>query len=170
MEADKALFYCKSSFIGSLQGRVADMGCLNAKSIYLGNFYNTVIEQIDADFNFWTPPQGYINAFDVVLCLEILEHLQNPLLFMQGVKEILKPGGIIFMSTPARPRLLWTEHHFFEMNKKHLEKWILNPLKLKIVDYKQLRIGQPWYFYLSGVRPFLRIFFNHTFIYKIKEQ
>lgn len=169
-KADKALFHSSAKFINALHPRVADMGCLNPKSAYIGIFFSVNIEQIDADFNFWTPPQGYRNAFDFVLCLEVLEHLQNPLLFMQGIKEILKPGGVIYLSTLAFPRFLWTEYHFFEMSKKHLTKWIFSPLELKIVDYKRLRIGQPWYFYFSGARPFLRIFFNHIFIYKLTKK
>lgn len=168
MEADQALFYSTAKFINAIHGRVADMGCFNAKSAYIGDKFNIDIEQIDGDFNFWKTPQGYINAFDFVLCLEVLEHVQNPLLFIDNIKRMLKPGGILFLSIPARPRFLWTEHHFFEMNKKHLTKWILNPLGLEIIDCKRLRIGRPWYFYFSGIRPFFRIFFNHTFIYKIK--
>ncbi len=168
MEFHRSLFYSTAHFINAIHGKVADMGCANAKSSYIAEFFNYDIEQVDSeDFNFWIAPQGYINAFDVILCLEVLEHLQNPLFFMRNVKAMLKLGGVIYLSLPARPRFLWTKHHFFEMNKRHLTKWILNPLGLEIIKTKRMRIGHHWWFYFSGVRPFLRIFFNHTFIYKI---
>ena len=169
-EADQALFLSTAIFINGLHSRVADMGCINAKSIYMGCFFNINIEQVEGDFNFWTTPQGYIKAFDFVLCLEVLEHVQNQLLFIQNVRRMLKPGGILFLSLPARPRFLWVDYHFFEMNKKHLTKWILNPLGLEIIDCKRLRIGHPWCFYFTGIRPFFRIFLNYTFIYKIKSK
>lgn len=168
MEVWETLFYLTAKFINNLHGRVADIGCVNAKSVYIAAFFNHDIEQVvSEDFNFWTFPRWDIEDYDFVLCLEVLEHLQNPLHFMKNVKLMLKPGGVLYLSLPARPRFLWTEHHFFEMNKKHLTKWILAPLGLKIVDCKRIRLGNPWWFYFSGVRPFLRIFFNHTFIYKI---
>ena len=117
MDMDRPLFYSTAKFINSLHNRVADMGCANAKSSYIAEFYQYDIEQIDDDdFNFWKVPRIYVNAFDIVLCLEVLEHLQNPLLFMSNVKKMLKPDGTLFLSLPARPRFLWIDYHFFEMN------------------------------------------------------
>jgi len=169
MTFEGKLFYSVARFINTLHGRVADIGCFNAKSAYLKVFLNHAIEQVDRnDFNFWDVPWDYKNIFDVILCLEILEHLQNPLHFMRNVKAMLKEGGYIYLSLPARPRFLWTEHHFFEMDKKHLEKWIFKPLGLEIIKHKRIRINRPWYFCISGFRPFFRIFFNYTYIYKIK--
>lgn len=164
---DKKVFKGTLKFV-KLNGKIADMGCMNIKSSFLAGSFRKHIEQIDFDFNFDPLPQGYMQAFDTILCLEVLEHLQNPLFFMKTMKQMLKKDGVIYLSTPARPRFLWTEHHFFEMNKKHLIKWIFNPLGLRIIRSKRIRIGHPWWFYLTGFRPFFRIFFNYTFIYEIK--
>jgi len=169
MTFEGKLFYSVAQFINSLDGRVADMGCFNAKSSYLKVILNNDIEQVDRnDFNFWDVPKDYKNVFDTILCLEVLEHLQNPLLFMRNLKAMLKRDGIIYLSLPARPRFLWTEHHFFEMNKRHLIKRIFNPLGLEIIESQRIRINHSWLFYISGFRPFFRIFFNYTHIYKIK--
>eukprot|EP00455_Lapot_gusevi_P001728 TRINITY_DN10666_c0_g1_i1.p1 TRINITY_DN10666_c0_g1~~TRINITY_DN10666_c0_g1_i1.p1 ORF type:complete len:235 (+),score=47.49 TRINITY_DN10666_c0_g1_i1:177-881(+) len=37
--------------------------------------------------------------FDVVVALEIIEHVQNPSLFLQSCASVLKPGGAFFLST-----------------------------------------------------------------------
>lgn len=46
--------------------------------------------------NFIFPPK----TFDVVLALNIIEHLQNPRKFLIGVRKILKDDGILILSLP----------------------------------------------------------------------
>jgi SAM-dependent methyltransferase len=41
-------------------------------------------------------PGGY----DLILAIEILEHLENPWHFMRHAERILKPGGYLILSTP----------------------------------------------------------------------
>ena len=38
--------------------------------------------------------------FDVVTAFDIIEHVQNPANFLQEIREILQPGGILAISTP----------------------------------------------------------------------
>lgn len=38
--------------------------------------------------------------FDTVVAAEIIEHLENPALFLRGVREILKDSGRLIISTP----------------------------------------------------------------------
>lgn len=40
--------------------------------------------------------------FDVVLALEIIEHVDNPALFVKSVLDLCKPGGIVIFSTLNR--------------------------------------------------------------------
>jgi len=165
---DKKLFKRTAKFIGSLNGKIADMGCENAKSNYLANYFNVEIDQVDYDFNFDFPlPKKY----DTILCLEVLEHLQNPLFFMKNVKNMLTPKGVLYLSTPSRFRFLWTEKHFFEMSQRHLRKWILAPLDLKIMRSKSrgMTFKRPWWFYFTGIRPLFRLFFDNTRIYEIRQ-
>lgn len=42
------------------------------------------------------------DLFDVVFCLEIIEHVKNPDLFINSCTQMLKPGGMIFFSTINR--------------------------------------------------------------------
>src|SRR5687767_1793937 len=38
--------------------------------------------------------------FDVVTAFDIIEHVQNPAKFLQELREILKPGGVLAISSP----------------------------------------------------------------------
>jgi SAM-dependent methyltransferase len=39
-------------------------------------------------------------AFDCVAMFEVIEHLNDPLGFMRQVRETMKPGGVLLLSTP----------------------------------------------------------------------
>lgn len=39
-------------------------------------------------------------AFDIVWCTEVIEHLHKPELFIREVDRIVKPGGLIVLTTP----------------------------------------------------------------------
>jgi 2-polyprenyl-6-hydroxyphenyl methylase/3-demethylubiquinone-9 3-methyltransferase len=41
-------------------------------------------------------------SFDVVTCMEMLEHVQNPALVIEHCKRLLKPDGFLFLSTISR--------------------------------------------------------------------
>ncbi|PIT90277.1 MAG: hypothetical protein COU22_03070 [Candidatus Komeilibacteria bacterium CG10_big_fil_rev_8_21_14_0_10_41_13] len=63
------------------------------------------------------------NQADVVLCIEVLEHLREPAFVIQEIHRILKPGGRLVLSTP----MVWQVHEppndFFrytEFGLKHL--------------------------------------------------
>ena len=42
------------------------------------------------------------NSFDVVTCLEMLEHVPNPAAVIQACATLVKPGGQVFFSTLNR--------------------------------------------------------------------
>lgn len=41
-------------------------------------------------------------TYDVVICLELLEHVNNPAEFIKNISYILKPGGMLILSTINR--------------------------------------------------------------------
>lgn len=41
-------------------------------------------------------------GFDVITCMEMLEHVQNPDVVLSHCKRLLKPGGFLFLSTISR--------------------------------------------------------------------
>jgi SAM-dependent methyltransferase len=42
---------------------------------------------------------GYNNYADLVVCFEVLEHVDNPLEFITLLKKMVRPGGYLFIST-----------------------------------------------------------------------
>jgi 2-polyprenyl-3-methyl-5-hydroxy-6-metoxy-1,4-benzoquinol methylase len=41
-------------------------------------------------------------SFDFVLCTEVLEHLDDSARALAGIRRLLRPGGVLLMSTPQR--------------------------------------------------------------------
>jgi 2-polyprenyl-6-hydroxyphenyl methylase/3-demethylubiquinone-9 3-methyltransferase len=46
--------------------------------------------------------QGEERRFDLVTCMEVVEHVADLYLFLRGLSEVLKPGGLLVFSTPNR--------------------------------------------------------------------
>lgn len=83
------------NFIGT---EVSEYVVKKAKELYGDIFYNT-------DIKFLKPSE----PFDVIISLEVIEHLADPLEFMKSIKELLKDDGSALITTPAR--------EYFEMMK-----------------------------------------------------
>jgi 2-polyprenyl-3-methyl-5-hydroxy-6-metoxy-1,4-benzoquinol methylase len=77
--------------------------------------------------------------FDMITFFELLEHLDNPLEFIQSVKNLLKEDGTIVMSTPSRERILanlWQSdfppHHLTRWNEKAISN-LFKKINFKIM-------------------------------------
>jgi len=136
-----------------------DMGETNPRMEYLKKTLKLKVFNIESDDFNYDGLYGHQKA-DAVFAFEVIEHLQNPLWFMRELKELT--NGSIYVIIPCNPRWLWHEKHFFEMDRKHFEKWILKPLDLKIVRYKRIFFTPSWKKYLIGFRPFLRLLTGKT--------
>ena len=44
-------------------------------------------------------------TFDLVTCLEVIEHVSDPTAFVTSLAELLAPGGLLILSTPNRTAL-----------------------------------------------------------------
>lgn len=53
-------------------------------------------------------------AFDIILGLELMEHIPNPDAFASEVARLLAPGGVCIVTTPAKLRsgTVWGEPHY----------------------------------------------------------
>lgn len=45
---------------------------------------------------------GEAKRFDLITCMEVLEHVSDVPLFLRSIRELLKPGGLLIASTPNR--------------------------------------------------------------------
>lgn len=94
-----ALFFDQLSQFGTVEGVEPESALVSEESrsrfrIHLGGF--------DDSYH----PQG---QFDVVLFLDVLEHLDDPAGALRRAADLLVPGGVIVVTVPAY-RWLWTHH------------------------------------------------------------
>lgn len=83
-----------------------------------------------------------LNSFDVIVMLDVIEHLENPLSALKRAEALLKPGGILYLSTPdvdsALSRMLkgrwWgiQRHHLYYFSRTTLCA-VLGRLNFKVI-------------------------------------
>lgn len=101
---------------------------------------------------------------DLVICSDVIEHLQNPDVLMNYLKQKLDFGGYIILSTPERD-LLNGKDCTVSPNKQHIREWNYSELKqyfeyhsFKVIEAEiQLPVGWSFnkIFYKEVVRRFM---------------
>ena len=85
---------------GALSARLAKLG-LQVTPVDLGKtepFCYDVSKLVLADANYKLPfAEG---EFDAMVSVEGIEHLENPSFFLRECARIIKPGGLLFLTTP----------------------------------------------------------------------
>jgi SAM-dependent methyltransferase len=70
------------------------------------------------------PPFGDLknNEYDCVVSFQVIEHIQNDILFLKEIHRVLKPGGIALLTTPNRKLSL-------SRNPWHIREYLAHELK-----------------------------------------
>lgn len=105
------------------QGWLLDLGCG-------GQVYRDVFNHVERYIGLDLPPNGRVDvygdgmvlpfrdtAFDTVLCNEVLEHVPEPSRFMAEVARVIKPGGILLLTTPQTWGLHLEPHDFYRYTR-----------------------------------------------------
>jgi len=106
----------------------------------------------DLDILGWQPLAG---NFDVILCLEVLEHLMNPALFMKELRKRCYKDTQIFISYPTNPLWLWGGRHFNEYTSNRFYT-LISECGFKIEGYWWNRGFLDLRTIFTGIRPPIR--------------
>jgi SAM-dependent methyltransferase len=100
--------------VGCGEGRGIDLVLPRAKSYSAIDKIADVIDQLKTKYPTGTffsgniPPLGPFadNSFDVVITFQVIEHIQDDVSFLKEIHRVLKPGGLVIITTPSRPMSL----------------------------------------------------------------
>lgn len=72
------------------------------------------------------------DKFDIIICSEVLEHLENDILALKQIKKILKPKGIVIISVPSKnaPLYKWGLTSNFDRGVGHLRRYSIEDLSV----------------------------------------
>lgn len=87
------------------------------------------------------------NIFDIVLALDVLEHVENDSSAVKEIYRVLKKGGILIATVPAH-KFLWSYHdkalhHWRRYNKKEIGILISEKLNIKLITWIHAYIFLP---------------------------
>jgi SAM-dependent methyltransferase len=74
-------------------------------------------------------------SFDAVLCLETIEHLPDAAGAAKEMMRVLKPGGQVMITTPARLRFLWKPDPHYAVRGLLM---LPDPIQRRVVERRQL--------------------------------
>jgi SAM-dependent methyltransferase len=152
-----------ATFIDESPEPVLDLGEVNPKIAVIAREKGLSFQSCDnIDFDSEPIP----GRWGTILCFEILEHLYNPLFALESMRRSLLPGGVVYLSTPGRPKFLWTDQHFHEIDDQRIA-WLFRRAGFEVERRERVPIRREWWWHLRGVRPFFRMFTN-TRVYKLR--
>jgi SAM-dependent methyltransferase len=160
------LYYLSRKGICLSYTRMLDVGresplTIAVKILFGIEVYNT---KGDLDEGFYLPRCGY---FDYILYSHTIEHQFNPLHTLLELKKVMNSETKMFIILPNKPKFLWWEGHFHEIDPYRMGL-LLKRAGLRIVSYERHRVWRGWRFYLTGIRPLLRLFCEYNDYYEVK--
>lgn len=79
------------------------------------------------------------SSFDIVVCLDVLEHIVEDALVASEIYRVLKPGGRFLISVPEDPKL-WSSH---DVAVNHVRRYSKTRL-IEVIDTSGLRYQNIW--------------------------
>lgn len=84
------------------------------------------------------------NSFDVIVMLNVLEHIEDDFEALKQAYRILKPGGVLVIEVPAGPHL----YDFYDKQLKHFRRYHIQELEKKVryVNFQILKSSHLGFF------------------------
>lgn len=126
---------------GMFSARLAQLG-MNVTAVDLEAvepFYFDKTRRMLADANLPLPFKD--GEFDALVSIEGIEHLENPSFFVRECARVVKPGGLVILSTPnvdsyrsRRSTHVHGFHKYFKpVSAEHKMAWHLHPIDMTFV-------------------------------------
>ena len=85
-------------------------------------------------------------SFDAIMCVEVFEHLTEPIKAIQEFARLLKPGGHLILTAPFCSLTHFSPYHFYTGFNRYFYKTHLLTSSFKIVD---LQVNGNFFEYLA---------------------
>lgn len=128
-----ALFFEQLRQFGEVEGIESDLDLLDSRE---SRRERITVAPFDASFQ---PGRRY----DLILMLDVLEHLDEPEKALRHGLSLLNPGGIVVITVPAF-RMLWTQHDFLNKHRTRYTKRTFGNL----AGLSQMQIVSSRYFFI----------------------
>ena len=140
-----------------------DLGDRTPFTILLEQHFGCLFENTTVDLDL-EPLSG---SFGVVTAFEVLEHLYNPLNALLEIRRLLAgKDARLFVSMPLwKPPFLASPDHFHEMTRRSALS-LFTRAGFTVLRNAEFRIRHPL-FYLTGVKPLLRAWYEKVQIYEL---
>ena len=131
------LFFDALSELGHVEGIEPEEAAVNQSGRWRSQIHLGWLEDYEPGFH-----------FDVVLLLDVVEHIAAPLSLLRRVPELLAPWGHMIVTVPAF-NWLWTSHD--DLNH-HIRRYTTDELR-RLIDSSGMQTIETRYFFQSLVVP-----------------
>jgi SAM-dependent methyltransferase len=113
----------------------------------------------DLDYKLIVSDRGY----DLVVCSHVIEHVMNPLLLVENIKNVMDSNGILVIAYPIAFKKFY--RHFNEIPRTDMEN-LMNKAGFDIIKWNEYRgeykniLGIP-----VGLRPLIRFFYDKNIVF-----
>ena len=102
----------------------------DAKALQMGSWDQTRLD-IVSDITAIPEPDA---SFDAIMCIEVLEHLPNPLLALGEFSRLLRPGGYLILTAPFCSLTHFAPYHFYSGFSRYFHETHLPASGFEIVE------------------------------------
>lgn len=105
----------------------------DSSGLHMGNWDQTRLD-IVSDIIAIPEPDA---SFDAIMCVEVFEHLPNPIRALQEFSRLLRPGGQLILTAPFCSLTHFAPFHFYSGFNRYFYEEHLRSLGFEIIDLQR---------------------------------